>query len=180
MAGRLMIDPGAIVKLSGTRIEAGFGSQFIAEGTAAYPIVFTSMTDDSYGAGGTFDTNNDGTKTTPSPGNWGGFYFNPTSTGSLDYVQVFYAGGTTAIEGGFATFAPVEIRQATVRIADSLFQYNAASTTTDDRNGRGAITQAAVIYGIFCQPVLVNNVIRDNQGAAISFDVNSLNSLQVN
>ena len=64
-----------------------------------------------------------------------------------------------------------------MRIADSLFQYNDASTTTDDRNGHGQITQAAVIYGIFCQPVLVNNVILDNQGAAISFNVNSLNSL---
>ena len=124
MAGSLVIDPGAVVKLSGTRIEVGMGAQLIAEGTAAYPIIFTSMMDDTYGAGGTFDTTNNKSAVTASPGDWGGLYFSPTSRGSLDYARVFYAGGNVAIEGGFASFAPIDIRQATVRIADSLFQYN--------------------------------------------------------
>ena len=189
MAGGLTIDPGTVVKLYGTRIEAGFGARFTAEGTAANPIVFTSLEDDTYGAGGTFDTTNDGQRQTAAPGDWGGIYFDATSQGSLDYARVYYAGGNVAIEGGFATFAPIDIRQATVRIADSLFQYNTCSTTTDDRNGRGDIEQAAVIYVRFAQPVIVNNVIRDNQNAAatddadevaaISVDVNSLNSLNV-
>ncbi|MCE5267692.1 MAG: pre-peptidase C-terminal domain-containing protein, partial [Planctomycetaceae bacterium] len=181
--GRLAIDPGAIVKLAGTRIEAGFGATFIAEGSAAYPIVLTSTMDDTYGAGGSFDTTNNGAAVSAAPGNWGGIYFNPTSVGSIDHADVFYAGGSTAIEGGFAVFAPIEMRQATVRVANSLFENNAASTTANDtdpdRNGRGQILQAAVIYGTFSQPILVNNIIRDNQGAAISLDVNSLNSLSI-
>ena len=190
MAGGLTIDPGTVVKLYGTAIEAGFGARLTAEGTAANPIVFTSLEDDTYGAGGTFDTTNDGNRQAPAPGDWGGIYFGPTSQGSLDYTRVFYAGGNVAIAGEFATFAPVDIRQATVRIADSLFQYNTCSTTTDDRNGLGDIEQAAVIYVRFSQPVIVNNVIRDNQDttaatddsddvAAISVDVNSLNSVNV-
>ena len=189
MAGGLTIDPGTVVKLYGTRIETGFGARLTAEGTAASPIVFTSLEDDSYGAGGTFDTTNDAQRQTAAAGDWGGIYFGPGSQGSLDYARVYYAGGNVAIEGGFATFAPIDIRQATVRIADSLFQNNTSSTTTDDRNGRGDIEQAAVIYVRFAQPVIVNNVIEDNQNAAatddadevaaISVDVNSLNSLNV-
>jgi len=124
MAGSLVIDPGAVVKLSGTRIEVGMGAQLIAEGTAAYPIIFTSLMDDTYGAGGTFDTTNNKAARAPGAGDCGGLYFSPTS--------------------------------------------------------RGSILDAAVIYVRFSQPVIVNNVFRDNQGAdAISIDVNSLNGLNV-
>ncbi len=178
IAGSLVIDPGSVVKLSGTRIEVGMGAQLIAEGTAASPIVFTSLMDDTYGAGGTFDTTNNKSAVTAGPGDWGGLYFSPTSRGSLDYVRLFYAGGNVAIEGGFGDFAPVEIRQATVRIADSLFQHNMA-TTAGDRNGRGSMLDPAVIYVCFSQPVIVNNVFRDNEAEAISIDVNSLNGLNV-
>ncbi len=175
LGGRLMIDPGAIVKLSGTRIEVGIGAELIAEGTASDPIVFTSLLDDTYGAGSTFDTTNNDAAVTAAAGNWGGIYFSPTSTGSIDYIRMNYAGGSTAIEGRFATFAPIEIRQATVRVADSLFQDNTCSTT-DDRNGRGSVSQSSVIYVLFSQPVIVNNTIRDNTAAAVCIDVNALNA----
>ncbi|MEO2016485.1 MAG: hypothetical protein ABGZ53_19175, partial [Fuerstiella sp.] len=57
---RLAIDAGVIVKLEGSRIQTGFGAQLIAEGQAGREIIFTSRLDDRYGAGGTFDTNDDG------------------------------------------------------------------------------------------------------------------------
>ncbi len=57
---RLAIDPGVVVKLSGARIEAQIGAEFIAEGTANNPVVLTSVEDDRYGAGGTFDLTGDG------------------------------------------------------------------------------------------------------------------------
>ncbi|MEQ9412041.1 MAG: GEVED domain-containing protein [Fuerstiella sp.] len=62
---RLAIDPGVVVKLEGSRIEAGIGSQFIAEGMPGREIIFTSRLDDRYGAGGTFDTNDDGDLVSP-------------------------------------------------------------------------------------------------------------------
>ena len=71
---RLAIDPGVLVKIGGARIETQIGSQFIAEGTAAKPIIFTSVFDDRFGAGGSFDTTNDGSGSTPSEGDWGGLY----------------------------------------------------------------------------------------------------------
>lgn len=62
---RLSIDPGVVVKLEGSRIEAELGAQFIAEGAAGREIIFTSRLDDRFGAGGTFDTNNDGDLVSP-------------------------------------------------------------------------------------------------------------------
>ena len=68
----LVVDPGVVLKLRGTRLEVGIGATFIAEGTEAKPVLFTSRLDDRYGAGGTFDTNNDGSATTGSAGDWSG------------------------------------------------------------------------------------------------------------
>ncbi len=166
------------------------GSQLIAEGTAADPVVFTSLADDTYGAGGTFDTNNDGGATAPAAGNWGGLYFAPTSQGSIDQAQIAYAGGQVSIEGTFTQFAPVDIRQATVRITNTTFRDNTAAATAanDNRNGRGQIVEPGIVYVQFAQPVIADNVFINNSkngdgstnsAAAISIDVNSLNSLNV-
>ena len=83
--GSLVIDPGVVVKFNGSRIEAQLGATLIAEGTANDPVVFTSVEDDRYGSGGTFDVTGDGytpydptaatpptTTNTPQPGDWGG------------------------------------------------------------------------------------------------------------
>ncbi|MEA1950499.1 MAG: DVUA0089 family protein, partial [Planctomycetota bacterium] len=101
---RLAIDPGVLVKLDATRIEAEMGAQLIAEGNDSYPIVFTSLDDDRYGMGGTFDTSNNAGDVTPEPGDWGGIYFAPVSSGSIDNALFAFAGGVTPIEGGFAGF----------------------------------------------------------------------------
>ncbi len=186
----VMFDAGAVVKLWGASIEVGMGSQLIAEGSADHPIIFTSFADDTYGAGGTFATNNNGNATTPSPEDWGGLYFAPTSQGSIDQAQIAYAGGQVSIEGTFTRFAPVDIRQATVRITNTTFHDNTAvaAAANDNRNGRGQIVEPGIIYVQFAQPVIANNVFVDNSknrdgttnaAAAISIDVNSLNSLSV-
>ena len=98
-SARLAIDPGVVVKLGGARIETQIGAQFIAEGTAARPIIFTSVFDDRYGAGGSFDTTNDNKEgmvhTVAAEGNWGGIFFGPLSIGSIDHALVTFAGGRT-------------------------------------------------------------------------------------
>src|SRR5205823_1921751 len=95
--GSLIIDPGVVVKSSGARIEAMMGANLLAEGVDGKPVVFTSVKDDRYGAGGTFDTNNDGLSTIPVPsattnlpiaGSWGGIVASPTSNLSLDHAVV--------------------------------------------------------------------------------------------
>lgn len=184
--GRLAIDPGVIVKLDGSRIETESGAQLIAEGTPTQPVILTSLNDDTVGAGGTFDTSNNG-KTTATAGDWSSLYFEATSTASIDNAIVSYGGGISPIEGDYANFDVVEIHQATVRIADTVFHDNAAlsgaGSTDANRNGRGII-RPAVIYVVGAQPVIVDNTFVHNTAvntsvtsepeAVISIDCNSL------
>lgn len=88
---KLSIDPGVVVKLEGSRIETGIGAQFIAEGAAGREIIFTSRLDDRFGAGGTFDTNNDGDLVTPQ------FAFLQDDFESGNFAAAIWdAGNTTA------------------------------------------------------------------------------------
>ncbi len=178
LSGRLEIDPGVTVKLNDARIETDFGANFIAEGTASEPIVFTSLHDNTYGGGGTFDTDGVSASSSsavlgPAPGNWAGLYFAPTSIGSLDYAVVAYGGGNSTVEGSSDSFDAIEIRQATVRIADSTIENNAKGLATGSRGDLQG-NDAATIYVLGAQPDIVNNVFLDNLGATISINVNSL------
>jgi hypothetical protein len=176
--GSLVVDPGAIIKNRGSRIEVTNGANLIAEGTVGLPVVMTSINDIRYGFGGTFDTAGNKGATPASAGDWGGVFVGHGSEASLDYNRISYAGGTTRIEGGFASFNAIEVHQADFRLANSLLELNEAGTesnTSDpDRLGRGK-NDASAVFVRGSQPVIVNNRIVDTNGAAISIDVNSLN-----
>lgn len=172
----LVIDGDTIVKLSNTRIDAQFGSQILAEGTADAPVIFTSILDDSYGAAGSFDTTGNGTSQLASAGNWAGVYFAPTSHGSFDYVRLSYAGGTSSVQGTVDSFNPIEINQAQVRIAHSTIANNLGGQASTSRSGLGTnVSSAIFVRG--AQPVLVGNTILNSLGAAISIDASSLNNV---
>jgi|GEM_PF-498183 len=177
---RLLIDPGMVVKLTGSRIEVEFGAQLIAEGrpgpredAPGYRTVFTSIYDSRYGAGGVFDTLALTVPRNPAPGDWGGIHFAPTSSGSLDFAVVAYGGGMTRIEGDFAPFNPIEIYQADVRITRSRFEFNDAVAATSNRAGRGTTTPAT-IFVRGAQPIIVANDFLGNRGYVVSVDVNAL------
>jgi hypothetical protein len=175
---RLVIDAGTIIKSTGSRIDVSMGGQLIAEGTAGNPVVFTSLNDPRYGVGGTFDTANRTGRLAAAAGDWGGIYVGHTSSASFDHVVLAYGGGTTRIEGGFSDFSALEMHQADVRLTNSRLEFNATgarSTTDIDRAGRGLNTPAT-IFVRGAQPIIVGNVISNNLGPAMSFDVNSLNS----
>ncbi|MHC4406568.1 MAG: PPC domain-containing protein, partial [Planctomycetota bacterium] len=140
-------------------------------------VVFTSLLDARYGRGGVFDTSENTTGEGPGPGNWAGFHFGPASEASVDQAVIAYAGGETAIEGGFANFDPVEIRQAHARVTNSRFENNTGGSA-GDRNGRGFIT-VGTIYVRGAQPVIVNNEFLNNDGPIVNVDVNSLNDAVV-
>ncbi len=176
---RLAIDPGIIVKSLGSRIEAGVGAQLLAEGTGAEPIIFTSKLDDRYGAGGTFDTNNDQAATLPRAGDWGGLVARHLSSMSIDNALIAHGGGTTSVPGGFAGFNAVEFHQAEGRLANSTIETNESGVggnLATTRGGRG-LNAAAAIFVDASQPIIIDNVIRSNQGTAINIDADSLKSV---
>jgi hypothetical protein len=182
--GSLVIDPGAILKLQSARIEVQDGGQLLAEGSSGRQVVMTSIDDYTYGAGGSFNTPNRPLDASgvpnraPARGNWGGVYVGQGSTGSLDYARVIYGGGTTRIDGGFASFNAIEAHQADFRIANSTIQNNddgVEGTSTVDRVGRGT-NFAGALFVRGSQPIIIDNRIINNLGAAINIDVNSLNA----
>lgn len=176
LSGSLVIDPGSVIKLEAARIELTFGASLIAEGTDGQPVVFTSRLDDTVGAGGTFDTNNNRNASVAAPKNWGGIYASPTSRLSLDYTRFAYAGGVTPLDSTFRAFNTIEINQADARIAHTLFENNG-----DGFGGQGPGTRfgrlsndRATIFVRGAQPTIIDNVFRSNASSAITIDVNSM------
>ena len=87
----LTLDPGAVVKFSGSTTGLVVNGALIADGTETENIVFTSARDDAYGG----DTNNDDGATWPTPGDWDKITYNDSSDDSqnvLDHGLVRYAG----------------------------------------------------------------------------------------
>ncbi len=201
-AGRLAIDPGVIVKLEGSRIELERGiSQLIAEGApgrqgdsdgdtiSGSRVIFTSLGDNRYGAGGSFDTNgNQADKfdrfsrpidasgdlvASPTVGDWGGIVLLAGGSASIDTAYLAFGGGVTAVEGGFDAFNVIEVHQGDLRLANTRVEWNASGLAVSSRNGRGR-NEPATVFLRGTQPAIVSNDFRSNYGSAISINANSL------
>lgn len=176
----LTIDAGIVVKLEGSRIEAEVGTQVIAEGSAGREVIFTSRRDDRYGAGGTFDTNDDDTnasETAPAPGNWGGIYIGHLGSVSLDHALVTFGGGLTPLESDFAAFNALEIHQAEARIRNSVFQDNANGVGGSAPGNRFGLypNEPGAIFVRGTQPIILDNQFIDNAGPVVTINTNALN-----
>jgi len=186
---RLSIDPAVVLKLDGAHIHTEVGAQIIAEGRDGHEVVITSILDDRYGAGGTFDASNDGAPIAggvnePTPGSWGGIYASAESTVSIDNAIISYGGGVTPVEGTFTAFNAIEVHQAKARIANSIFEFNAGGfggQAPASRYGRGT-NEESVIFVRSAQPIIVENTFRNNVDddsttriSVISINANSLN-----
>lgn len=171
-SGRLTIDPGAVVKLLGSRIELDRGiSQLVAEGQPNNRVIFTSFGDNRFGAGGTFDTNGN-LPDTVAAGDWGGIVLNAGSKASIDNAYIAYGGGSTPIEGTFDRFNVIEVHQGDLRLANSRIENNATGQATTNRTGRGGNT-AATVFVRGAQPIIVGNDFRANAGAVVTINANS-------
>ena len=179
--GSLVADPGLVFKLSGARIELGQGTQLLAEGLGSNPVVFTSILDDRFGAGGTFDTNNDddslGGSAAARLSDWAGIYAGPGSNVSLDHSVVAFGGGISLIEGGESRgFVPLQLQQAEGRITNSRFEDNDDGQDGAGRIGRfGRLAVApSTIFVRGSEPIIVGNTFVDNLGTIIDIDSDSM------
>ena len=190
LSASVVVDPGMIVKLEGARIELGQTANLIAEGTVENRIVFTSKLDDRFGAGGTFDTNNNGLRfdNDAARGDWSGIYASPGARLNLDYGVFAYAGGVSRIEGTLKAFSPIELQQADARIAHITFENNANGMGGQgpiDRLGRPAnenypfgnnASRGSTLFIRGTQPIVIGNIFQNNTGTAMTIDINSMDA----
>lgn len=177
----LKIDPNIVTKFDASRIDVQQGATLIAEGLVGQEVIFTSLSDDRFGAGGLFDTRGDKNINAPNEGEWGGIFAGADSRLSIDSAEIYYGGGLTRIQGDFAGFNAIEIHEADARVANTLLQFNGdgtGGTGPAARYGRG-FNSTGAIFVRGAQPIIVNNVVRDNLGAAMSINVNALNGERV-
>ncbi len=172
-SGRLTVDPGVIIKLVGSRIELGRGAaQLFAESDEASRIIMTGLGDPRFGAGGTFDTNGN-LPDTYGPGDWGGIILNAGSQASIDRAFITGGGGQVGIEGRIDRFNVIEVHQGDLRLTNTRLQSNDDGLAATDRTARGT-NEAATVFIRGAQPIIVGNDFRDNAGAVISINANSL------
>jgi parallel beta-helix repeat protein len=172
----LTIEPGVVIKFKDgySWIRVNGTLKAIGEETDDKKIVFTSFRDDEYGG----DTNNDGTSTSPSAGNWRQIYFSSSSTNSqLENVIVRYGG---YIASSFIDcpqqMAGILVDNTSISLKDSriennksrgLYLINSPATTTIDHvqflnqvGCHGEETNTLLIEG--GSPAIKNSLFKEN------------------
>src|SRR5207253_5144126 len=91
-AGKTLTINGGVVIKSATSTNFQVYGTMLSNGTVGSPVVFTSVKDDNYG--NPFDTNKDGSTTSPSVGDFGSITIWAPSTGNIfNYCKIRYANG---------------------------------------------------------------------------------------
>ncbi len=141
----LTIEPNTVIKLKpGVRITVNTGGSIDADGqSAATPIVFTSIKDDTYGG------DSDCSTAAPARGDWGSIFANVS--GSAFNHCVFTYGGSS---GNAPTLGIYNASSATV--TNCTFAHNKGGTLTDYRG--------AALFGTFAGAgtVISGNTFYDN------------------
>lgn len=86
----LTVAPGVVIKPL-PNITITVNGRLTLAGTPADTVTVTSINDDNFGQ--PRDTNNNGSQTSPHPGEWGQIVYNQGSTGSLQYCRLKFGGG---------------------------------------------------------------------------------------
>jgi Right handed beta helix region len=174
----LTIDPGVVVKMNGQLTMLTVNGQILANGTAASPIVITSVQDDS--ADG-IDSGGDGA-TVGAPGQW--YSINLDAAGSypssFDHVDVRY-GGWGSVDYGYGALS---VSAGTATVSNSRFHDNQRSAvyvytpgeadiskTRFDHNANGASDMGGVVN-------ISDSVIDHNSNTGLYYNLASTPSAQ--
>ena len=119
----LTVPAGAVVKGFGAGIRVAGGS-LVANGTAAAPVVFTSLLDPAPG-GYTITGFGD-----PAPGNWNGIAVGSGGRVALTRAKVFYA--STGVDGGDGSSGSVTLDHVAIDRANTAAAIHAAAVSVVD------------------------------------------------
>ncbi len=171
----------ALFQVLGARIEVGISANFIAEGTASkrssLPVVAT------IGAvqGLRLIPNNDGSSTVPLAGDWSGIFARHLSSLSIDSSYIAFGGGSSSVAGDLRHSTPSRFTK--LRPVSLIPFWRTTPMEPVQTVQTGAIieaqTDASVIHVVASQPIILDNVIRNNAGAAISIDANAMKAVSV-
>lgn len=158
----LTIEPCTIVKFAkGTSLNVTDGGSIIADAkSAATPVVFTSIKDDSNGG----DTNEDGTGSAPARGDWG--YVEVRVDGSIfNHCEFAFGGANTPYTGTLSL-----VNDCSATVTNCTFAHNQGGTLTDLRAAALNASGAASL-------VLTGNRFFDNDVPLVigSFNVDDTN-----
>ncbi|MBD3583568.1 hypothetical protein [Flavobacterium selenitireducens] len=150
VTSQLTIEPGAIIKVSGAQIETVGQGRIIANGTAANPIIFTSLKDDS--ACG--DSNHDGVSTQPGKGDWTGIYLNGGQNHLFSHCKITYAGKD---RGGWHNAVVISENGKSFHFDRCTFAYTATGTSASDFAFYGSYHMADPAVSKFTNNVFFGN-----------------------
>ncbi|MBN2071208.1 MAG: T9SS type A sorting domain-containing protein [Candidatus Krumholzibacteriota bacterium] len=175
--GNLSIQPGIVVKPK-------TGTDIIVQGTltmngTADPdshIVFTSFKDDNYGTPN--DTNNDGSITAPSQGDWGRIDFQQGSMGYVTYSVIKFGGNNTE---GIVRAYNADPFIISNEISDTYFGVELGGTCQSYvlSNNINNCSLTPVLMSVSADPVFAGNTFTNNTITAVGItgEVVGVNSL---
>jgi len=174
----LTINPGATFKMTGFGYYdyRGTGLQIAGElyanGTEDAPIIFTSIHDDEVVG----DTNNNGTATGPTKGDWLSNLIQPGGSATFDHCTVKYAGGSSYGQ----TAESIKNDGGTLHFHDGLIDAGAGSGIRNLPNSLLDVTNSTIMHqgehGIYyaasgpVSPIIHTNIFQSNGGYGIYFD----------
>ncbi len=173
---KLTFSPGIVLKMGRIYYE-NFPSSITvagaiaANGTLAEPVVFTSVADDAYG--NPPDTNNDGSLSTPVPGNWANITFQDVSTDGLNNFShcIFKY-------GGYNTYA-VQVVSASPTFTNCTFDQNGAYAIRIDGASNPSIDACTFDHSTVT-PILMSLISNPVFGGTNKFNpTNTYNALGV-
>jgi len=173
----LTIPAGVVVKFDATSTYMEVDGTLKVNGTAASPVYFTSIEDDTVGG----DTNNDATATTPGSGNWRDIRFNAGSSSTINYATIRYGGAyfSEANPNLYLNDGKLTIKSSTIASSLDYGLYMASGTVSI----ANSTVSNNLGYGVRCSDgtggnvTLTGNKFINNGGEAVYLDYGNGNSL---
>ena len=167
--------PGVVFKLDHEHSAGGsllgIYGDFTGSENKGKPIIFTSLQDDTFGG----DTNNDGSNSFPSPGDWRSVVVYSSGTIKLNYTFIQY--------GGYPQDSQLQILSGDAQLDNITIQYSMKNgfyaedtsltlqnSTISNNSGFGFRLYGTTKY---IEPIIINNVFNNNNTYGMNMILNA-------